>query len=49
MTITITDASGNVTEFYNVNYKVVNAIIALLHACENYDSEIISAERNDTE
>ena len=44
MTITIADVSGNVTEFYNVPNKVGKAIIALLHECENDDSEIISAE-----
>lgn len=49
MTITIADANGNVTEFYNVPHKVGEAIIALLHECENDDSDIISAERSDTE
>ena len=42
VTITIADADGNVTEFYNVPNKVGKAIIALLHECENDDSDIVS-------
>lgn len=36
---------GNIDyEFYNVPYKVANAIITLLHECENDESEIGSAK-----
>lgn len=31
-------------EFYNVPIKVAEAIITLLHECENDDSDIVSAE-----
>ncbi len=42
MTITISDAMGNATDFYNVPNKVCKAIITLLHEYENDDSSIIS-------
>ena len=31
-------------EFHNVPFKVANAIVTILHECENDDSDIISAE-----
>ena len=40
--ITISDTDY---EFYNVPTKVANAIMTLLHECENDESDIVSTER----
>ena len=42
MTINITDGIID-REFYDVPEKVAEAIITLLHECENNDSTIVSA------
>lgn len=49
MTITITDAGGNITDFYNVPFKVGKAIMTILYEIEKEDSDIISAERSEDE
>ena len=49
MTISVTNASGDKTEFYNVPLKVGNAVITLLYECENDDSDIVSEESEDKE